>query len=107
MGIGFLSDPRRLNVSITRAKYGLIIVGNARVLSTNQLWCNMLNHFQTQNLLVEGAITNLRPLHISLKNTKKYVQGYYTTSNDLENDENGHEEPKPLEDILTSNGTSK
>lgn len=56
---------------------------------------------------MEGAITNLRPLHISLKNTKKYVQGYYTTSNDLENDENGHEEPKPLEDILTSNGTSK
>ena len=66
-GIGFLKDPRRLNVAITRSKYGLILVGNCRVLSRHILWYHLIYHFQQQQLLVEGPLSNLKQCNIVLK----------------------------------------
>lgn len=66
LGIGFLSDFRRLNVALTRAKYGLIILGNARVLSRHQLWFTLLNNYKSRGLLVEGPISNLRHSLVTL-----------------------------------------
>jgi len=60
-GIGFLSDPRRLNVALTRARLGIILLGNPRVLSKNALWAALLLHFKEYECLVEGPLNNLQP----------------------------------------------
>ncbi|KAJ1919672.1 ATP-dependent RNA helicase [Mycoemilia scoparia] len=65
-GIGFLNNPRRLNVALTRAKYGLVILGNPKVLSRNQLWRELITHFKQRGCLVEGPLENLRPCLINL-----------------------------------------
>lgn len=60
LGIGFLKDPRRLNVALTRARLGLIIVGNVKVLSTQPLWHSLIYHFKKNRLLVEGYLNDLK-----------------------------------------------
>jgi regulator of nonsense transcripts 1 len=72
-GIGFLNDPRRLNVALTRAKYGLIILGNAKVLAQHDLWNNLLNEYKIQGSVVEGpSIHQLKVCNIVLRRPVKY-----------------------------------
>ncbi|NXF90644.1 SDE3 helicase, partial [Eubucco bourcierii] len=73
--LGFLKNPKRLNVAITRAKALLIVVGNPAVLSKDQHWQRFLRYCREQGGYTgypyedespdEGGLTaDLQALHL-------------------------------------------
>jgi len=73
LGIGFLTDPRRLNVTLTRARYGLVILGNAKVLARDNLWNSLLNYYKENNVLVEGTLQKLKQTTMKFRPPQKYI----------------------------------
>ena len=75
--IGFLKSKRRLNVTLTRAKYGMIILGNCECLSKkNEMWKELINYYDNNNLIGCGDFNNLKKYNINKNdnnNDKKNV----------------------------------
>ena len=49
--LGFVSDPRRMNVALTRAKCGLIVIGNSKTLEHDKSWAIWLTYMKKHNLI--------------------------------------------------------
>lgn len=70
--IGFLDDYRRLNVAMTRAKYELIVVGNANKLKKNPLFGEMIRFFSDKQLVYCGKFGRLHKKKITKIQTKPF-----------------------------------
>uniref|UniRef100_A0A6I8S442 Senataxin n=1 Tax=Xenopus tropicalis TaxID=8364 RepID=A0A6I8S442_XENTR len=71
-GIGFLASRQRLNVTITRAKFSLFILGSLRTLMENKDWNHLIQDAQRRGALIKtreehyqrdvGKILKLKPV---------------------------------------------
>lgn len=50
--IGFLSDWRRLNVALTRAKRGIVIIGNLHTLRRDQHWNQWIKYMMSKDAII-------------------------------------------------------
>jgi senataxin len=56
-GIGFLSDVRRMNVALTRAKHFLLVIARCKSITVNPYWRDLVDHARDNNAVVEVPMT--------------------------------------------------
>ena len=69
--IGFLRDPRRLCVALTRARRGLILLGDPRVLQTSRHWEALLDSCRKRGCLVNSPANTEKELQDSVVETRR------------------------------------
>ena len=58
--LGFVADHRRLNVALTRARRGLVIVGDEATLAADPTWRELLSFYRRRRCVV-GSDDELLP----------------------------------------------
>ncbi|XP_061168178.1 helicase with zinc finger domain 2-like [Saccostrea echinata] len=52
--LGFITDQHQINVALTRARKGLIIIGNQQLLKCDVVWKELLKHYHRQGCIVDS-----------------------------------------------------
>ncbi|KAI5921877.1 SEN1 N terminal-domain-containing protein [Camillea tinctor] len=58
-GIGFMTDIRRMNVGLTRAKSSLWILGDSRALAQGEYWKKLIKNAKERNRYTSGDVLSL------------------------------------------------
>lgn len=92
--IGFLSDIRRMNVGLTRAKSSLWVLGNSQSLMRGEFWSKLVKDAQNRNIFTDGDVMGLlqRPL-LTPDMMKPDVE--MIDANTLSATSDSHSEPRP------------
>ena len=69
--IGFLSDLRRMNVALTRGKFGVYIIGHAETLRGNKMWSKLISHAEETKSMVSVEHAH-EDLSLSLKRKAEF-----------------------------------
>ncbi|XP_036039249.1 LOW QUALITY PROTEIN: probable helicase senataxin [Onychomys torridus] len=72
--IGFLASLQRLNVTITRAKYSLFILGHLRTLMENQHWNELIQDAQKRGAIIKTSDSNYRHDAMKILKLKPVLQ---------------------------------
>ncbi|XP_053391000.1 helicase with zinc finger domain 2-like isoform X2 [Mercenaria mercenaria] len=49
--LGFITDRNQINVAITRARKGLVIIGNTKLLACDSVWKNLISHYEMRGCI--------------------------------------------------------
>lgn len=61
--IGFVSNTNRMNVSITRAKYALFVVGNVSTLQIDPTWNSYItDHLDRQSMFTSDSLLKTKSI---------------------------------------------
>lgn len=60
--LGFITDAHQINVVLTRARKGIIIIGNKNLLQCDETWEALIKHYTVLGCMVNAEDQNLTPL---------------------------------------------